>query len=92
MVAYHFRKSMNLDSSKVALFSYNLCFVLTQRFPRRKFGIFVVYVATSLVNKDTYMLILQYKVSFTYDRLGRCFRFVYIYACIAVFCVAAVSR
>jgi len=31
------------------------------------------------------MLILQYKVSFTYDRFGRCFRFVYIYACIAVF-------
>jgi len=32
------------------------------------------------------MLILQYKVSFTYGRLGRCFRFVYIYACcIAVF-------
>ena len=30
------------------------------------------------------MLILQYKVSFTNDRLGRCFRFVYIYACIAV--------
>ena len=30
------------------------------------------------------MLILQYKVSFAYDRLGRCFRFVYIYACIAV--------
>ena len=24
--------------------------------------------------------------------LGRCFRFVYIYACIAVFCVATVSR
>jgi len=33
------------------------------------------------------MLILQYKVSFTYDRLGRCFRFVYIYACIDVFFV-----
>ena len=31
------------------------------------------------------MLILLYKVSFTYDGLGRCFRFVYIYACIAVF-------
>jgi len=31
------------------------------------------------------MLILQYKVSFTYDRFGPCFRFVYIYACIAVF-------
>jgi len=46
------------------------------------------------VNKDEYiMLILEYKVSFTYDRLGRCFRFVYIYACIAVFfCVATVSR
>jgi len=31
------------------------------------------------------MLILQYKVSFTYDRLGRCFRFVYVYACIVAF-------
>jgi len=30
------------------------------------------------------MLILQYKVSFTCDRLGRCFHVVYIYACIAV--------
>jgi len=40
------------------------------------------------VNKDEYiMLILEYKVSFTYDRHGRCFRFVYIYACIAVFFV-----
>ena len=38
------------------------------------------------------MLILQYKVSFTYDRLGRCFRFVCIYARIAVFSVATVSR
>jgi len=27
------------------------------------------------------MLILQYKASFTYATLGRCFRFVYIYAC-----------
>jgi len=26
------------------------------------------------------MLILRCKESFTYDRLGRCFRFVYIYA------------
>ena len=33
------------------------------------------------------MLILRCKVSFTYDRLGRCFRSVYIYACIAVFSV-----
>jgi len=33
------------------------------------------------------------KASFTHDRLGRRFRFVYIYACIAVFlCVAIVSR
>jgi len=31
------------------------------------------------------MLILQYKVPFTYDRLGPCLRFVYICACIAVF-------
>jgi len=39
------------------------------------------------------MLILQYKVSLTYDRLGRCFRFVYIYACIVVFlCVATASQ
>jgi len=39
------------------------------------------------------MLILQYNVSFTYDSLGRCFRFVYIYARVGVFfCVAAVSR
>jgi len=33
------------------------------------------------------MLKLQYKVSFTYDRLGRCFRFVSTYAFIAVFFV-----
>jgi len=33
------------------------------------------------------MLLLQYIVSFTRDRLGRCFRLVCIYACIAVFCV-----
>ena len=47
----------------------------------------VVYVATSLVNKDDYIivLVLQHKVSFTHDRLGRCFRFVLIYACIVVF-------
>ena len=38
-----------------------------------------------------WMLILRYKVSFTYDRLGRCFRFVYIYACIVVVFVAIVS-
>ena len=31
------------------------------------------------------MFILQYKASFTYDRPVRCFRFVYIYVCIAVF-------
>jgi len=31
-------------------------------------------------------------VSFTYDRLCACFRFVYIYACIAMFCVATASR
>jgi len=55
------------------------------KFPVRP--IVVLYVATSLVNKDEYIIyyayILQYKVSFTYDydRLGRCFRFVYIYAC-----------
>ena len=30
------------------------------------------------------MLILQYEVSFTYDRLGPSFRFVYINDCIAV--------
>ena len=50
------------------------------------------YIATSLVNKDDYVLILQYKVSFSYDRLGRCFRFVYIYACIAVFLCCYLSR
>ena len=31
------------------------------------------------------MLILQYNVSFTCDSLGRCFRFVYIYARVGVF-------
>jgi len=31
------------------------------------------------------MLILQYKVSFTYDRLSPRLRFLYIYACIVVF-------
>jgi len=48
----------------------------------------VVYVATSLVNKDDYIIycaVLQHKVSFTHDRLGRCFRVVLIYACIVVF-------
>ena len=46
----------------------------------------VVYVATGLVNRDDYiMCILLYKVPFTHDRLDRCFRFVYVYACIAVF-------
>jgi len=31
-------------------------------------------------------------MSFTYDRLGRCFRFVYICVCIAAFfCVATIS-
>jgi len=58
--------------------------------------IVVAYVATSLVNKDEYIIYypkFQYKVLFTYDRLGRRFRFVYIYACDAVFfCVATVSR
>ena len=51
--------------------------------------IVVVYFVTSLVNEDEYniMLLLQYIVSFTRDRLGRCFRLVCIYACIAVFCV-----
>jgi len=55
---------------------------------------FVHWLGMATVNKDEYiMLILEYKVSLTYDRLGRCFRFVYIYACIAVFfCVATVSR
>jgi len=38
------------------------------------------------------MLILQYKVSFTYDRLGSCFRFGYIYASIAVLLFPTVSR
>jgi len=38
------------------------------------------------------MLILQYKASFTCDRPGRCFRFVYIYACIAVFFFVLQSR
>jgi len=39
------------------------------------------------------MLILQYKVSFTYDRLGRCFRFVFIYDCIGMFfCVAKFNK
>jgi len=62
-----------------------------QIFTARRYAVIVVvvtYVATSLVNKDDniiIMLILQYKVSFTYDRIGPCLRFVYIYACIAVF-------
>jgi len=44
----------------------------------------VVYVAISLVNEDI-MLMFQYKVSFTFDRLGgRCFSFVHIHICIAV--------
>jgi len=33
------------------------------------------------------MLILHCKVSYTYDRLGRCIHFVSIYVCIAVFFV-----
>ena len=37
------------------------------------------------------MLILQYKVSFTYDRLGPYFGFVYIYARIAVLWVTQIS-
>jgi len=48
----------------------------------------VVYVATTLVNKDEYIIYYAYtsvQVSFSYDRLARCVRFVYIYACIAVF-------
>jgi len=48
----------------------------------------VVYVATTLVNKDEYIIYYAYtsvQVSFSHDRLGRCVRFVYIYACIAVF-------
>jgi len=38
--------------------------------------IVVAYVATSLVNKDEYTIYypkFQYKVLFTYDRLGRAF-------------------
>ena len=50
--------------------------------------IVVVYVATtSLVNKAEYIIYYAYtsvQVSFSYDRLARCVRFVYIYACIAV--------
>jgi len=39
------------------------------------------------------MLILQYEMSFTYDSLGRCFRFVYTDVSVVVFfCVATVSR
>jgi len=45
----------------------------------------LVIKSHSVIDLFFIMLILQYKVSFTYDRLGRCFRFVYIYACIAVF-------
>jgi len=50
----------------------------------------ILYVDTSLVlaNNDEYVLYYAYtsvQVSFTHDRLGRCFRFVYIFACIAVF-------
>ena len=38
-------------------------------------------------------LIIHYKASFSYERLVRCFRFVCIHACIAVFfCAATVSR
>jgi len=48
--------------------------------------IVVVYVATSLVNTDEYTIYYAYdsvyKVPFNY---GRCFPFVYIYACTAVF-------
>ena len=48
--------------------------------------IVVVYVATSLVNTDEYTIYYAYdsvyKVSFNY---GRCFPFVYIHACTAVF-------
>ena len=40
------------------------------------------------------MLILQYKESFTYDRLGRCFRVVYFTFMLVLLClcVASVSR
>jgi len=31
------------------------------------------------------MLVIHYKESFTYERLVRCLRFVYIYACIVCF-------
>ena len=44
------------------------------------------YIATSLVNKDDYVLILQYKVSFSYDRLRPCFRFVYICIYLYLYC------
>jgi len=46
-----------------------------------------VYVASSLVNKDEYTIYYEYtsvQSVITSDRLGRCYRFVYIYACIAV--------
>ena len=58
-----------------------------QIFTARRYAVIVVvvtYVATSLVNKDDniiIMLILQYKVSFTYDRIGPCLRFC-LYLCL----------
>ena len=55
-----------------------------------------VNVATSLVNKDDYIMYYVYtsvqSVIHTYDRLGRCFRFVYFMLVLLCFCVAAVSR
>ena len=54
----------------------------------------VVYVSTSLVNNYIiYHAHTSLESVITYDGLGRCFRFVYIYACIVVcFCVASVCR
>ena len=51
--------------------------------------IVVVYVATSLVNKDEYIIGLYYAYASVQSVIyllysGRCFWFVYIYACIGV--------
>jgi len=49
---------------------------------------FSILLPCSLVNKDEYIIYYAYtsvQSVITYDRLGSCFRFVYIYACIAVF-------
>ena len=52
-----------------------------------KFAVIIlaVYVATSLVNKDEYIIYYAYTSAqsvITFDRLGSFFRFVYIHACI----------